>query len=154
MTVSRRLFIRAATGAAVIVSIPQALVNTFGQDKRKGTPAPPAEGAAHRKPLVSYNDPLYYYSSTAYSSYIGSIFRVHVSNWKCVDLELIDVSQLQPAVPGKEGFSLLFQDSAAERLSSGLYKIEHSALGTLSMMIGPVNQNGTTYEVVINRQYP
>ena len=153
MPVSRRLFIKAASGAALVVGLPQALGIAFGQDKRKGQ-TPPTEGAAHWKPLVSYNDPLYYYTSAAYSSYIGSIFRVYVSGTQYVDLKLIDVSQLKPAVPGKEGFSLTFQDSAANRLPGGLYKIEHAALGTLSMMLGPINQNGTTYEVVINRQYP
>ena len=45
-------------------------------------------------------------------------------------------------------FPLIFQDSAANRLDSGLCKIEHAALGTLSMLLGPVNQNGTTYEAV------
>jgi hypothetical protein len=69
-------------------------------------------------------------------------------------LQLIEVSQLKPAVPGKEGFSLVFQDSATDRLPGGLYTVEHAALGTLSMMVGPVNQNRTTYESVINRQYP
>ena len=154
MTVSRRLFLKAASGATLIVSLPQALVNTFSQDKRKGIQAPPPDGTALRKPLVRYNDPLYYYTSAAYSSYIGSIFRVYVSERKYIDLELIDVSQLKPAVPGKEGFALVFQDSAPNRLGGGLYKIEHAALGTVSMMLGPINQNGTTYEVVINRQYP
>jgi uncharacterized protein DUF6916 len=67
---------------------------------------------------------------------------------------LIDVSQLKPAVRGKDGFSLVFQDSAANRLPGGLHQIEHAALGPLSMMLGPVNQDGTTYEAVFNRQYP
>jgi len=152
MTVSRRLFIKAASGATIIVSLPQALVNVFGQDKHKGIQGAP--GGSKPRIAVSYNDPLYYYTSAAYSSYIGSIFRVHVSDRKYIDLELIDVSQLKPVVPGKEGFALVFQDSAPNRLRSGLYNIEHAALGTLSMMLGPINQNGTTYEVVINRQYP
>ena len=152
MTVSRRLFIKAASGATLIVSLPQALVNVLSQDKRKPIQGP--EGAARRIPAVSYSDPLYYYNSATFSSYIGSIFQVYVSQRKSIDLKLIDVSQLKPAVPGKNGFSLMFEDSAANRLGSGLYKIEHAALGTLSMMLGPVNQNGTTYEAVINRQYP
>lgn len=154
MIISRRLFLKATSGAVLIASLPKTVVNVFGQDKRKGSQAPPGEGAAHRKPAVSYRDPLYYYTSAAYSSYIGSIFRVNVSDREYIDLELIDVSQLQPAVPGKEGFSLLFQDSAANRLPGGLYNIEHAALGTLSMMLGPINQNGINYEAVINRQYP
>lgn len=152
MTVSRRLFIKAASGATLIVSFPQALINVFSQDKRKSQG--PTEGAARRIPAVSYNDPLYYYTSATFSTYLGSIFTVYVSQRSSIDLKLIDVSQLKPEVPGKEGFSLMFEDSAANRLSSGLYKIEHAALGRLSMMLGPVNQSGITYEAVINRQYP
>ncbi len=152
MTFSRRLFIKAASGATLIVSLPQALATVFSQEKQKPNQGSPL-GAA-RKPLVSYGDPLIYYNSAAFSSYLGSIFRVYVSERKYIDLKLIEVSQLKPAVTGKEGFSLVFQDSAADRLPGGLHKIEHAALGTLSMMVGPVNQNGTTYEVVVNRQYP
>lgn len=152
MTLSRRLFLKAASGATLIVSLPQGLANVFSQDKPKIIKGPP--GGSARGPLVSYGDPLYYYNSATFSSYIGSIFRVYVSQRTYVDLQLIEVSQLKPAVPGKEGFSLVFQDSAADRLPGGLYTIEHAALGTLSMMVGPVNQNRTTYESVINRQYP
>jgi len=151
MTVSRRLFIKAASGAALIASLPQTLLS---QDKRKAIQGGPAGSSTLRNPTVSHGDPLYYYNSAAFSAYIGSIFRVYVTQQKEIDLKLIDVTQLKPAVAGKQGFSLVFEDSAADRLGSGLYKIEHAALGTLSMMLCPVNQNGNTYEVVINRQYP
>ena len=154
MTVSRRLFIKAASGAALIASLPKALTEVFSQDKRKAIQGGPAGNRVLRNPLVSYSDPLSYYNSAAFSSYVGSFFRVYVSQRKYINLELVDVSQLKPAVPGKEGFSLVFQDSAAHRLAGGLYQLEHAALGTLSMMLGPVNQDGTTYEAVINRQYP
>jgi len=154
MAFSRRLFIKAASGATLIVGIPQALETVFSQDKRKPSQGTPTVGAMRKIPVVSYNDPLYYYTSAAFSSYVGSTFGVYVSQRKYIELQLIDVSQLKPAVPGKEGFSLIFQDSAADRLRSGLYTIEHAALGTLTMMLGPVDQDGTTYEAVINRQYP
>jgi hypothetical protein len=154
MTVSRRLFLKAASGATLIVGFPQAVANIFGQDTRKGIQPPPTKGAARRKPLVSYNDPLYYYNSAAFSSYIGSTFRVYLSQQKSIDLVLIDVSELKPEIPGKDGFSLVFQGSVAKRFPGALYRLEHDALGTLSMMLGPINQNGITYEAVINRQYP
>jgi hypothetical protein len=154
MTVSRRLFLKAASGAALIVSLPQTVANVFSQDKSKAIQGGPAGSAARRTPTVSYGDPLYYYNSAAFSSYVGSFFRVYVSQQRYIDLKLIAVSQLTPAVPGKDGFSLFFQDSGIKRLSGGLYKIEHASLGTLSMMLGPVDQNGTAYEAVINRQYP
>ena len=154
MTVSRRLFLKAASGATLIVSLPQALVTVFSQDKHKPVQGAPTEGAARGTPAVSYYDPLYYYTSAAFSSYVGSVFTVYVSQRKSIDLKLIEVGQLKPPVPGKEGFALVFQDSAANRLRGGLYNIEHAALGSLSMMLGPINQNGTTYEAVINRQHP
>jgi len=155
MTVSRRLFIKAASGATLIVSLPQALVNVFSQNKPKPIKGVPFEGGAPGTPLGrSHDDPLYYYNSAAFSGYVGSTFRVYVSQRKYIDLKLIEVSQLKPAVREKDGFALVFQDSAANRLGSGLYQIEHAALGTLAMMLGPINQNGTNYEAVINRQYP
>jgi len=155
MTVSRRLFIKAASGATLIVSLPQALANVFSQNKPKPIKGFPSDGGAPGiPPGRSYDDPLYYYNSAAFSGYVGSTFRVYVSQRKYIDLKLIEVSQLKPAVRGKDGFALVFQDSAANRLGSGLYKIEHAALGTLAMMLGPINQDGTTYEAVINRQYP
>ena len=85
---------------------------------------------------------------------MGSTFRVYVSQRSYIDLKLIEVSQLQPPVSGKNGFALAFQDSADHRLSGGLYKLEHAALGTISLMLGPINQDGKTYEAVINRLYP
>lgn len=154
MTVSRRLFLKAASGAALIVSLPQAFVNTFGQDKRKPNQGSLNEGAVRRKPAVSYTDPLSYYNSAAFSSYIGSTFRVYLSQQKSIDLVLINVSDLKPEIPGKDGFSLVFQGSVAKRFPGALYRLEHDALGTLSMMLGPINQNGITYEAVVNRQYP
>ena len=155
MTVSRRLFLKAASGATLIVSLPQALANVFSQDKPKQIKRASTEGGALGTPLAkNYDDPLYYYNSAAFSSYVGSTFRVYVSQRKYINLKLIEVSQLKPAVPGKDGFALVFQGSAANRLGSRLYQIEHAALGTLAMMLGPINQNGTTYEAVINRQYP
>jgi hypothetical protein len=154
MTVSRRLFLKAASGATLIASLPQAFINVLGQDKRKPIQGAPDGSGTLGIPVGGSIDPLYYYNSAAFSSYVGSIFRVHVSQRSYIDLKLVAVSQLQPVVSGKDGFALTFQDSAAQRLSGGLYQVEHSALGTISLMLGPVNQNGKTYEAVINRQYP
>ena len=154
MTVSRRLFIKAASGATLIASLPQAFINVLGQDKRKPIQGAPDGSGALGIPVGGSVDPLYYYNSAAFSSYLGSTFRVYVSQRRSFDLKLIEVSQLNPTVPGKDGFSLVFQDSAANRLAGGLFTIEHGALGTFSLMLGPVNQNGKSYEAVINRQYP
>jgi hypothetical protein len=154
MTVSRRLFLKAASGATLVATLPQAFVTVFGQDKRKPALGAPTGSSTLGIPVIGNLDPLYYYNSAAFSSYVGSTFRVYVSQRSYIDLKLVAVSQLQPAVPGKDGFALAFQDSAANRLSGGLYQVEHAALGTISLMLGPVNQNGKTYEAVINRQYP
>jgi Domain of unknown function (DUF6916) len=154
MTFSRRLFIKAASGATLIATLPQAFVNIFGQDKRKSIQGAPTGTGTLGIPVEGNVDPLYYYNSAAFSSYVGSTFRVYVSRARHIDLKLGEVRQLRPAVPGKDGFALVFQDTRANRLRSGLYEIEHSALGALSLMLGPVNQDGTSYEAVINRQYP
>ncbi len=93
------------------------------------------------------------YNQASSSSCIGSIFRVWISRRKFVDLKLVDVSQLDNPVPGKEGFALLFSDSRVNRLSSALYEVEHAALGKFLLMISAVNRGGSEYEAVINRQY-
>jgi hypothetical protein len=154
MTISRRLFIKAASGATLIATLPQAFVNVLGQDKRKSIQGAPTGSGTLGIPVESNVDPLYYYNSSAFTSYVGSTFRVYVSQRNYFNLKLIEVTELKPEVPGKSGFSLLFQDSADNRFPGGLYKIDHAALGTLSLMLGPVGQSRNTYEAVINRQYP
>jgi len=154
MTVSRRLFLKAASGATLIASLPQAIGTVLGQDKRKPIQGAPTGSGTLGIPVAGDVDPLSYYNSAAFSSYLGSTFRVYVSQRKYIDLELIQVNQLKPAVPGKEGFALVFQDSTGNRLTSGLYQIEHAALGNMSLMLGPINRDRTSYEAVINRQYP
>lgn len=154
MTISRRLFIKAASGATLIATLPQAFVNVLGQDKRKSIQGAPTGSGTLGIPVEGNVDPLYFYNSSAFTSSVGSTFRVHVSQGNYFDLKLIAVTELKPEVPGKSGFALLFQDSADNRFSGGLYKIDHAALGTLSLMLGPVGQSRNTYEAVINRQYP
>jgi len=154
MPVSRRLFLKAASGATLIASLPQAIVTVFSQDKRKSIQGTRTGTGVHGIPVAITEDPLFYYNSAAFSSCVGSVFSVYVSQRRHIDLKLVDVRQLTPAVPGKEGFALVFEDTRINRLTSGLYKIEHSALGTMSLMLGSVNQGGTSYEAVINRQYP
>jgi hypothetical protein len=152
MTVSRRLFLKAVSGAALITSLPYAFTSVFAQNKKNSIQDDTISGGIYGIPTAG--DPLSYYNSAAFSSYVGSTFRVYVSQARYIDLELVEVRQLRPAVPGKEGFALVFRDTRVNRLRSGLYQIEHSALGELSLMLGPVNHEGTSYEAVINRQYP
>jgi len=154
MTVSRRLFLKAASAGTLLASLPQTFVNVFGQDKRKPIQGAPTGDGTLGIPVSRDDNPLFYYNSAAFSSCVGSTFRVYVSQRKYVGLKLVEVSQLEPAIPGKDGFVLVFEDSAPKRLRGGLYTIEHAALGTFSMMLGPVSRSGTSYEAVINRQYP
>jgi hypothetical protein len=154
MPFSRRLFLKAASGATFFATLPQAFATVFSQDKSKLIQGAPTGTGTLGIPVVSTDDPLSYYNSSAFGSYVGSTFRVYVSQAKHIDLELAEVRQLQPAVPGKDGFALVFQDTRVNRLAGGLYNIEHSALGAMALMLGPVNREGTSYEAVINRQYP
>ena len=117
MTVSRRLFLKAASGATLVVSLPQAIVTVFSQDKRKSIQGAPTSSGTLGIPVAG-GDPLSYYNSAAFSSYVGSSFRVYTSQRNYIDLKLIEVNQLKPAVPGKDGFALVFQDSGVNRLAS------------------------------------
>ena len=152
MTVSRRLFLKAVSGAALITSLPRALTSVFAQNKKNSIQDEKINGGSYGIPTAS--DPLSYYNQATFSSYIGSIFRVWISSQKFVDLKLDDVSQLKNPVPGKEGFALSFTDTRANRLPSALYQVEHAALGKFLLMLSAVNRGGTEYEAVINRQYP
>ena len=154
MSVSRRLFLKAFSGTALIASLPHAVVSSFAQNKKALIQDGESRTGITGIPVVSERDPLYYYDSTAFSAYLGSIFRVYLSRRKYLDLKLVEVSQLKQSVPGKDGFVLLFRDSRANRLPGGLYKIEHAALGTFSLMLGPVDRGSVTYEAIINRLYP
>ena len=59
MTVSRRLFIKAASGATLIASLPQAFTTVFSQDKRKPTQGAPTSSGARGIPVADNVDPLY-----------------------------------------------------------------------------------------------
>lgn len=152
MTVSRRLFLKAVSGAALITSLPYAFTNVFGQNKKNSIQDEKISGGIYGIPTAS--DPLSYYNSETFTSYVGSIFRIWISSRQFIDLKLVDVSQLANPVQGKEGFSLLFVDSRVNRLPGRLYEVEHAALGKFLLTINGVNRGGNEYEAVINRQYP
>ena len=152
MTVSRRLFLKAVSGAALITSLPNALTSVFAQNKKNSIQDEKINSGSYGIPTAT--DPLSYYNQATFSSYVGSIFRVWISSRNFIDLKLDGVSRLKNPVPGKEGFALLFTDARANRLTSALYQVEHAALGKFLLMLCAVNRGGTEYEAVINRQYP
>lgn len=140
MSISRRIFIKMASVAAITVGIvgKSALV-AFAQDTLQ-------PGAT---------DPLAYYTQATFTQYINSIFRLHGS--RTVDVTLEKVVDTLPATVsrtgGRESFVLHFRGGDAQ-LPQDTYTVEHPALGNFKLFLVPggADENGAqSYVATINR---
>jgi Domain of unknown function (DUF6916) len=76
-----------------------------------------------------------------------------------VKTTLVEISNLPgvTATSDKEGFSLMFKGGRTHALRQNTYSIEHSALGTFSLLLVPTRTAERTanyYVATINRLYP
>ena len=136
MPISRRIFIKTASVAAIAVA-------TVG----KSTLAVLAQGGA--------TDPLSYYTQATFTQYINSIFRLH--GFRTVDVMLEKVQDTLPATEtrtgGRESFVLHFRGGDVQ-LPQDTYSVEHSALGNFQLFLVPggADKNGAqSYVATINR---
>jgi hypothetical protein len=145
MFISRRKFLRAGTCVALAAAVP---VSVFGQSRkeRDGNPVDPG----------AQSDPLSFYSSAAFKSYLNSIFQVSTS-YSIIEVALIRVKDLPtggPAAPaGSECFSLLFV-GGSKSVEQGTYKMVHPSLGSFLLFLvptGPDEYGAQTYLATINR---
>jgi hypothetical protein len=137
MSISRRIFIKMASIAAITAGIvgKSALV-AFAQD-------------------TGATDPLAYYTQATFTQYINSIFRLH--GFRTVDVTLERVEDTLPATVsrsgGRESFVLHFRGGAVQ-LPQNTYTVEHPALGTFKLFVVPngADENGAQgYVATINR---
>lgn len=136
MTISRRIFIKTASIAAIAVA-------TVG----KSALAAFAQGGAP--------DPLSYYTQATFTQYINSIFRLHGSRTVEVTLEKVQdtLSAKESRAGGRESFVLHFRGGDVQ-LRQDTYTVEHPALGTFGLFLVPsgADEKGAqSYVATINR---
>lgn len=144
MSVSRRIFMKAGTIAAIAagLSLKPSLMTIAQEVSDKG-------GAE------SKDDPLSFYTQSTFLQYVNSIFRLHGPI--TIDVTLEKVEDTLPAktsrVGGRESFVLHFRGGSSE-LPQNTYTVEHSALGTFQLFLvpsGPDENGAQGYTATINR---
>jgi hypothetical protein len=134
MSISRRIFLKVGTIAAVAagISMKPGLV-VFGQDP----------------------DPLSNYTMGTFTQYVDSIFTLRGS--ATVEVTLTKVKDTLPAnssrAGGRESFVLVFRGGSV-KLPQDTYTIEHPALGKFKLFLVPsgADENGAQgYVATINR---
>lgn len=136
MTISRRIFMKTASVAAIAAA-------TVG----KSTLAVLAQDSA--------TDPLSYYTQATFTQYINSIFRLHGIRTVDVTLEKVEdtLSAKESRAGGRESFVLHFRGGDVQ-LGQNTYTVEHPALGTFALFLVPngADQYGAQrYVATINR---
>ncbi len=106
-------------------------------------------------------DPL---NHEALAGQINTLFRVHLSSGRVVELKLLKAPLAPPtsALPGRrppgdagyEKFSLIFSGSKDALLASAIHQFEHNQLGRFEMHIGQIgapDASSVRYEAVFNQ---
>ena len=139
MSISRRLFIKSGTFAALVAGISfQPVLRTLAQGQ-----IAPAE------------DPLSNYTLATFQQYVNSVFTLRRFGQVEVVLEKVE-DTLSPKISregGRESFTLHFRGGSRE-LRQDTYMVEHPALGTFYLFLVPsgADENGAQgYIAVINR---
>lgn len=133
MSISRRLFIKAASVTAVVAA-------TIGKSSL-------AAFAEEDDPLVNYNQ-------QTFTQQINSVFLVHGP--QNVEVTLVSLEDTLPAgeqAPGRECFVLHFRGGSQE-LPQNTYTIDHPSLGTFKLFLVPGGADGNgvqRYGATINR---
>jgi hypothetical protein len=146
MSISRRKFLKAGTLVALSAALP---ISVFGQNPkdRDGNPI-------DQQPTQP--DPLAYYTRSAFSSYLNSIFQLY-TGYSVVEVALVEVKDLMPAgattANGRECFSLLFRGGSVA-LPQNTYQVKHPSLGSFQLFLvpgGPDDNGAQSYVAIINR---
>jgi hypothetical protein len=85
-----------------------------------------------------------------YVPLLGSHFRITPPGSRALRLKLIEAE----ALPGPgESFSLIFRGRVDPELGSGIFGVEHPALGHFDLFLGPVGRGvkGLDLQAIINR---
>jgi len=147
MPFSRRKFLRASALVGLTAAFP--LQNVLGQSwkDRDGNPMDQNPSPA---------DPLPFYSRSAFSAHLNSIFQLY-TGYSTVEVALVEVKDRLPAsekaVSGRECFSLLFRGGSVA-LPQNTYWVDHPVLGRFQLFLVPGGSDGKvaqTFVATINR---
>jgi hypothetical protein len=144
MSISRRIFMRVATVAAIgagFAGKPAVLAIAQEIGDKVGAP--------------TQDDPLSFYTQSTFLQYVNSVFRLR--GFTVVDVTLVKVEDTLPAkvskAAGRESFVLHFRGGSV-KLPQDTYVVEHPALGTFKLFLVPSgsDENGAEgYVATINR---
>lgn len=90
-------------------------------------------------------------TSADFQQYLNETFRLELDG-AAIELELIEAKIVGGAFKegGREAFSILFRGPEQPLLPQSLYRVTHSAMGTLDLFLVPIasGPEGTQYESV------
>jgi hypothetical protein len=134
------------TGVALVAS--SAALPAIGQT-RKGS------GLA-KQPPTFVPDALSALTYDSFVSYIGEVMTVQNSDGRTVRLRLIAADNLSeiPDWHSKykgQAYSLTFEIVRKAEVKQDVYKFDHYALGSFSLLLVPVGLTGRRFEAIINR---
>jgi hypothetical protein len=98
------------------------------------------------------------FTHASFGPLMGKRFRVHASEGKTIEMELIEAAKL-PVHPGRGGqaarrepFSLLFRGPKEFVLPQRIYPVEQETLGKAEIFLVPIGPDeiGQRYEAVFN----
>ena len=147
MKTTRRKFIQHLGSAAIAVITLSSAGSVLGQTIN-------SDGLFHIPDIST--DPVSRLTSAHFSPFIDTFVRVYTNEKRSVRLKIAGVKELRRETNERRGyqgecFSVLFEDSRPFRLPQDVYRIEHLALGEISLLLVPVGIDGNIYEIVINR---
>jgi hypothetical protein len=122
----------------------------------------PALGQTRRTSGITKLPPAYTgdaLASLAYGnfvSYIGEVMQVQSSDGRTLPLRLIAVENLRErpdwhAMYKGDEYSLTFEITRKGEVRQDVYKFDHYALGSFSLLLVPVGLTGRRFEAIINR---
>jgi len=87
-----------------------------------------------------------------FAPHTGSKFTMHCGNTGAAELILESVKDLGSSARHIQ-FSMIFTGPQNAPLKQGIYRLDHSELGTLDLFLVPIgsDKNGVQYEAIVNR---
>ncbi|GAB4410278.1 MAG: hypothetical protein Fur0044_03980 [Anaerolineae bacterium] len=90
-------------------------------------------------------------TSADFAAYLHQPFRIRLEGMEPLETELIEVTELGEAAPGRRrAFSLIFRGPRQIVLPQQIYPLEHKVMGALDLFLVPIgpDQAGMRYEAI------
>jgi len=154
---SRRSFLRSGTLTALAAGFAAGTGRlTFGQRLKKSTPA-----LDFPIPNRARQEPLFYYTRTAFENAVGSTFQTPDARGRMINLTLVSVTAYKTGATTKittkapratDAFRLSFKASAKLPGLTSIYILRHPVLGKfdLFMTLQRNDSTGIFYDAVVN----